>query len=141
MEEERRLILRMLKCGMGQLIPRAQVLTDPAGQLVLNGWMAVPTAPPFQRLICDRRPSNCTERSLGWARLARGAALTRLFEDADIPRAQGGRGVCIQMSQDTKAPEQAATKATARSPSARAPRTTSSWIGSTRCICPSPSRV
>ena len=77
-EEEYLLNGRLLENGMGLLREAGDCLQDPQGNVLAAGWMAVPATPPWKRRIQDRRPANATERSLGWAHLARGCMLTRM---------------------------------------------------------------
>ena len=111
-EEERRLNGRLLGNKMGVLRAAAECLRDPQGNVLASGWMPVPAAPPWKRLIQDRRPANATGRSLGWAHLARGCMLTRMvlrpgqhvrasgddletsFDEVQSPPSQVARNAC-----------------------------------------------
>ena len=78
-ENERVLVSRMLKIGMGVLVPEAQVPRRPDGRPLLAGWFAVPHKEGSDRLILDRRPQNSTERRVHSGAWPLGPQLTHLF--------------------------------------------------------------
>ena len=86
--DEKVLRRKLIRSGMAELVPEAEIMRDAKGDLVLAGMFAVSHKAHVDRLIIDRRPANSLESRLGWARLPLGSQLIRLV----LRRGQGIRG-------------------------------------------------
>ena len=84
LDQEFDFVLRLLKAGMGCLVPARLVAIDPfTGQPIVAGLFAVEHKLTKDRLIQDRRPPNETEYHLGWLDLPLGSAAVFTFPSAE----------------------------------------------------------
>ena len=61
-----------LERQMAVLLPAELAIRDNAGKHILGGLLAFQRKVESDRLINDRRPLNCLEHRLGWAKLPHG---------------------------------------------------------------------
>ena len=74
-EEEDRVVRKLLRTGMGRLLPESELPRDSRGRLLVGGLFSVLKNEREDRLIFDRRPENATMTRLRWAKLPAGPAL------------------------------------------------------------------
>ena len=77
-DEEARLMRRLLQHNMVCLAPESELPVDNQGRLLTGGFFSVPKNSDEDRLIFDRRPENATMNRLQWAKLPSGACLCKL---------------------------------------------------------------
>lgn len=77
-DEEARLMRRLLQHNMVCLTPESELPVDSQGRLLTGGFFSVPKNSDEDRLIFDRRPENATMNRLQWAKLPSGACFCKL---------------------------------------------------------------
>ena len=89
-EEEDRVVRKLLRTGMGRLLPESELPRDSHGKLLVGGLFSVLKNEREDRLIFDRRPENATMSRLRWAKLPAGACFAKLLlDDCEFLRGSG----------------------------------------------------
>ena len=77
--EESKLVRRLLKANMIDIIPEADLPRTKKGKILMGGLFGVPKNEAEDRLIFDRRPENSTMDRLQWSSLPSGVCFTRML--------------------------------------------------------------
>lgn len=81
--EESKLVRRLLKANMIDIIPEADLPRTKKGKILMGGLFGVPKNEAEDRLIFDRRPENSTMDRLQWSSLPSGVCFTRMLLESN----------------------------------------------------------